>query len=106
MSIQGTWCDGLIIQAVADQLNLRIVIAESNEHFAEYNIIRAVTPLQPTDIYLGHLGEYHYLSTVPCATTTDPDLLHQLNKTITPTSPNKNVKENRNAYMRKYRKRN
>ena len=56
MSIQGTWCDGLIIQAVADQLNLRIVIAESNEHFAEYNIIRAVTPLQPTDIYLGHLG--------------------------------------------------
>ena len=107
MSMQGTWCDGLIIQAVADQLNLRIVIAESNEHFAEYNIIRAVTPLQqPTDIYLGHLGEYHYLSTVPCATTTDPDLLHQLNKTITPTSPNKNVKENRNAYMRKYRKRN
>ena len=106
MSMQGTWCDGLIIQAVADQLNLRIVIAESNEHFAEYNIIRAVTPLQPTDIYLGHLGEYHYLSTVPCATTTDPDLLHQLNKTITPTSPNKNVKENRNAYMREYRKRN
>ena len=105
MSIQGTWCDGLIIQAVADQLNLRIVIAESNEHFAEYNIIRAVTPLQPTDIYLGHLGEYHYLSTVPCTTTTDPDLLHQLNN-YTPTSPNKNVKENRNAYMRKYRKRN
>ena len=31
MSMQGTWCDGLIIQAVADQLNLRILIAESNE---------------------------------------------------------------------------
>ena len=30
MSIQGTWCDGLIIQAVADQLNLKIVIVESN----------------------------------------------------------------------------
>ena len=28
--MQGTWCDGLIIQAVADQLNLRILIAEFN----------------------------------------------------------------------------
>ena len=52
MSMQGTWCDGLIIQAVADQLNLRILIAE-------FNIIRAVTPLRrPTDI---HLGDCHAL---------------------------------------------
>ena len=48
------WCDGFIIQAVADKHNLRIVIAEwSNEHFAEFNIMKAVTPLQrPTNIYL------------------------------------------------------
>ena len=43
MSIQGTWCDGLIIQAVADQLNLRIVIAEAHKHFLNYSFIRAVS---------------------------------------------------------------
>ena len=38
MALQGTWCDGLIIQAVADSLNLRLHIVESNENFAvNYN---------------------------------------------------------------------
>ena len=56
MSMQGTWCDGLIIQAVADQFNLRIVIAESHEYFHQFTIIRAVSSTQqPTDIYLGHI---------------------------------------------------
>ena len=64
MSMQGTWCDGLIMQAVADELNLRIVIAESHEHFRHFNIIRAVSSAQtPTDIYWGHIDEYHYVST-------------------------------------------
>ena len=68
MSMQGTWCDGLIIQAVADQLNLRILIAESHEHFRQFSIIRAVSLTQrPTDIYLGHIDEYHYVSTLPCS---------------------------------------
>ena len=70
--MQGTWCDGLIIQAVADQLNLRILIAESNEHFAEFNMIKSVAPLQrPTDIYLGHIDECHYVSTLPCSTNSN-----------------------------------
>ena len=30
MSPQGTWCDGMIIQAVADQFNLRIIITETH----------------------------------------------------------------------------
>ena len=52
MSIQGTWCDGLIIQAVAGQLNLRIIIIESNVHFAECNIIRPITsPQRPTYLF-------------------------------------------------------
>ena len=68
MSMQGTWCDGLIIQAVADQFNLRIVIAESHEYFHQFTIIRAVSSTQqPTDIYLGHIDEYHYVSTLPCS---------------------------------------
>ena len=35
MSRQGTWCDNLIIQAVADALNCTINITESAENFAE-----------------------------------------------------------------------
>jgi len=35
MSIQGTWCDNLIIQAVANALNCTIYITESAENFAE-----------------------------------------------------------------------
>ena len=34
MSIQGTWADALIIQAVADALNVTIQIVESNQGFA------------------------------------------------------------------------
>ena len=72
MSMQGTWCDGLIIQAVADQLNLRIVITESHEHFRQFNFIQAVSStLRPTDGFLGHLDEYHYVSTVPLSASSN-----------------------------------
>lgn len=66
MCMQGTWCDGMIIQVVADQLNLRIVITETHENFGHFTIIQAISSTQrPTDIYLGHIGEYHYVSTLP-----------------------------------------
>ena len=35
MSRQGTWADNLIIQAVADALNLKIIIIESDPNFAD-----------------------------------------------------------------------
>ena len=77
MSIQGTWADGLIIQAVADQLNLRVFIVESHINFNQFNIIQAQSSIQsPTVIYLGHLDEYHYVSTLPCSTS---DLLQNQN---------------------------
>ena len=44
MSTPGTWCDNLVIQAVADILNLKIHIIESDENFALFNIIEAVAP--------------------------------------------------------------
>ena len=56
ISMPGTWCDGMIIQAVTDRVNLRIVIAKTREHVGQYNIIRAVSSTQPpTNIYLGHI---------------------------------------------------
>ncbi len=68
MSIQGTWPDNMIIQAVANQLKLRIVITESNENFRDVSYIEAVSGHGLPDVFLGHIDEYHYVSTVPLST--------------------------------------
>ena len=39
MSLQGTSCDYMIIQAVADQFDLKIIIAETQEGFAPFSIV-------------------------------------------------------------------
>ena len=78
MAKQGTWADGLIIQAVADKFHLKIHIVETNPGFAEFNVIQAVNPsCELRLIYLGHVGEYHYFSSV----TLDqcPDSLNKKN---------------------------
>ena len=43
VSIQGTWADALIIQAVADALKVTIQIMESNQGFAP---LATVYPVQ------------------------------------------------------------
>ena len=65
MSMQGTWCDALIVQAVADCQNVAIHIIESHENFAGETLIEPHYLAQhpPTTIYLGHLDELHYVST-------------------------------------------
>ena len=67
MSRQGTWCDGLIVQAVANSLNIRIHITESHDNFTERTIIEPAVCLQGESrtTYLGHVNEIHYVSTVP-----------------------------------------
>ena len=66
MSHQGTWADAIVIQAVADALNLTIHIIESNTGFA---LVTSISPVNSetdtTVINIGHLGETHYVSTVP-----------------------------------------
>ena len=65
MSCQGTWADAIIIQAVANCLNLSIHIAESFETFAPVTVVQAVNVTgEYTDIYIGHISETHYVSTV------------------------------------------
>ena len=44
MSMQGTLSDGIIIQAVADNLNFKIHITESHPNFAEFTVVKAATP--------------------------------------------------------------
>ena len=40
MSMQGTWADGIIIQAVADNLSLKIYITESLPNLAEFTVVK------------------------------------------------------------------
>lgn len=63
---QGTWPDHMVIQAVADSFHLRINIVESNEQFLEVTVIQPIdaTIQNVRSMYLGHIGEVHYVSTV------------------------------------------
>jgi len=61
MSRQGTWCDALIVQAVANSLNIRLHITESHNNFTEPAVCLQG---EPRTIYLGHVNEIHYVSTV------------------------------------------
>ena len=66
MCIQGTWADALIVQAVADALNVSIQIVESNPGFSP---ITTVNPVQERNslstITIGHIDECHYVSNTP-----------------------------------------
>ena len=67
MSMQGTWCDGLIVQAVANALRKTLHIIESYQNFTKRTIIEPALTLQGEQrtLYLGHINEVHYVSTVP-----------------------------------------
>ena len=58
----------VIIQAVADVFNLKILIIESHPDFAEIAIVEGVNaaPVQEhCAIFIGHMDEFHYVSTEP-----------------------------------------
>ena len=46
MSRQGTWCDALIIQGVAESMNLKIHFVESHHNFAEQTLIHPLNCLR------------------------------------------------------------
>ena len=114
MSMQGTWCDALIVQAVTDCQNVAIHIIESHENFAGETLKepRYLAQHPPTTIYLGHLDELHNVSTA--AMTCGSDALENQHSTYLRSTEqdvlfeqpqNSSPKRKRNAYMRKYRKR-
>lgn len=67
MSMPGTWCDALIVQAVAESQHENIYIIESHENFAEVTLVEPnhLSQQPPATLYLGHVNEVHYVSTVP-----------------------------------------
>ena len=85
VSLQGSWCDAIIVQAVAESQNLRIHIVESHENFSDATLIEPVHLLQqpPSTIYLGH--EEHYVLTVPyiCSSSSlESQHIDNLNKIV------------------------
>ena len=71
MSMQGTWCNALFEQAFADCQNVAIRIIESHQNFAGETLIEPHYLVQnpATTIYLGHLDEIRYISTVSSSNT-------------------------------------
>ncbi|KAL9970946.1 hypothetical protein ACROYT_G023410 [Oculina patagonica] len=67
MCREGTWCDALMVQAVANAYNLRINIVESGDGFSELTVVECQHSGFETrrSIVLGHVDEYHYVSTIP-----------------------------------------
>lgn len=65
MSLPGTGCDHLIIQAVASALNCVIHIVDSNANSPQATIITPVVQqgTQQT-IFIGYINHLHYVSTV------------------------------------------
>ena len=79
MCIQGTWADALIVQAVADPLNVTIQIVESNQGFAP---LTTVYPVQERNtcstITIGHIDECHYASTTALQSNASISMCNEL----------------------------
>ena len=77
--VQGTWADALIIQAVADALNVTIQILESDQGFAP---LATVCPVQERNtsstITIGHIDECHYVSTAALQSNASISMCNEL----------------------------
>lgn len=126
MSLQGTWANHIIIQAVADAMNLKIHIIESDSNYREITLVQPANATSDiTSIYIGHMGQMHYVSS---CNSFEQDSNHRNANDIQQTIPNDSVqnefseivtdkdtgimknnsnqtrKRDRAAYMRQYRK--
>ena len=65
MSNQETWCDNIIIQAVANALSCTIHITDSNPNAFDATIITPLSSHQRQRIvFLGYINDLHYVSTL------------------------------------------
>ena len=126
MSLRGTWANHIITQAVADAMNLKIHIIESDSNYREITLVQPANATSDIrSIYIGHMGQMHYVST---CNSFEQDSNHRNANDIQQTIPNDSVqnefseivtdkdtgiitnnsnqtrKRDRAAYMRQYRK--
>ena len=105
MSLQGTWADAIIVQAVANCLNLSIHIVESNENFAPVTVVQPSTLTTGCrNIYIGHIAETHYVSTdVKRSSNSDFQSKLKCGQTVV-TNKFIDKNEKQRAYMKQYMK--
>ena len=79
MVTPGTWCDNIIIQAVANQLNCVIHIIESRLSCTQGSTITPSTTDQNAKVlFVGYIEDLHYVSTIPHSNTTNKNALKYL----------------------------
>ena len=90
MSLSGTWADHIIIQAVANAMNLNLHIVELDDRFLPTTVVQSNSVGNRKTLFLGHISETHYVSTCPALFE---------NASVT----SLNGKTNRSEYMKTYR---
>jgi len=77
MARPGTRRDNIIIQAVANFLNIAINSIESDANFSSATVINPVnTDRQRTNIYIGPIQEYHFMQTTPVLNSNTYEIVH------------------------------
>ena len=68
MSRTREWGDHIILQALVDAYNLKVTIFNVFENDVRHNVLQpgADTKRKLMQVFLGHIGEFHYLSLRPC----------------------------------------
>lgn len=75
----GTWCNNIIIQAVANQRNCVIHIIESRLSCTQGSTITPSTTDQNAKVlFVGYIEDLHYVSTIPHSNTTNKNALKYL----------------------------
>ena len=105
MATPGTWCDNIIIQAVANQLNFVIHIIESRLFCTQGSTINPSTALSNVKVlFVGYIEDLRNVSTIPNSHTTDRNPLYHLKSKLLQ-SDEKNKKRNQDRRDARQRKR-
>ena len=114
MSRLGSWAEHIIMQAVANANNLRIHITETAPNFSETTVVSSIYAQSVDnavrDIYIGHLDELHYVSTLPIAQSASGQIRNQtVNGRLTSNPQNSQsatcLSQNSSVSMKKLQKR-
>lgn len=68
MSKTREWGDHIILQALVEAYNLKVTIFNVFEDDVRHNVLQPGddTKRKLMQVFLGHIGEFHYLSLRPC----------------------------------------
>ena len=90
MSQQGTWCDNVIIQAVANVHKCIIHITDSDINKPEGTVITPVIQEEKRKvIFIGYINELHYVSTVPLKNSCNRNRFKYLKSKLSETAEQK-----------------